>query len=86
MVSEAMEELAGEEVTVHIDPRDEPLCREILSEIQRNCKVVTDLTTPGGMNATTAGERLMVFNTLESRLQRAKELMKSEIMSTLYGD
>jgi vacuolar-type H+-ATPase subunit E/Vma4 len=86
MVHETMEELAGEEVTVHIDSRDEPLCREILKEIQRNCGVVTDLTTLGGLNATTAGERLMVFNTLESRLQRAKELMKSEIMSTLYGD
>jgi len=86
MVSEAMEELAGEEVRVHIDPRDEPLCREILKEMQRNCEVVTDLTTMGGMNATTADERLMVFNTIESRLERAKELMKSEIMSTLYGD
>lgn len=86
MVREAMEELAGQEVTVHIDPRDEPLCREILTEIQRNCGVVTDLTTLGGLNATTADERLMVFNTIESRLQRAKELMKSEIMSALYGD
>lgn len=86
MVREAMEELAGQEVTVHIDPRDEPLCREILTEIQRNCGVVTDLTTLGGLNATTADERLMVFNTIESRLQRAKELMKSEVMSALYGD
>ena len=86
MVREAMEELAGQEVTVHIDPRDEPLCREILTEIQRNCGVVTDLPTLGGLNATTADERLMVFNTIESRLQRAKELMKSEVMSALYGD
>jgi V/A-type H+-transporting ATPase subunit E len=86
MVREAMEELAGEEVRVHIDPRDEPLCREILKERQRNCEVVPDLTTIGGLNATTADERLLVFNTIESRLQRAKELMKSEIMSALYGD
>jgi V/A-type H+-transporting ATPase subunit E len=86
MVREAMEELAGEEIRMHIDPRDEPLCREILREMQRNCDVVTDLTTMGGLNATTADERLTVFNTLESRLQRAKELLKREIMSTLYGD
>ena len=86
MVREAMEELAGEEIRMHIDPRDELLCRETLREMQRNCDVVTDLTTMGGLNATTADERLMVFNTLESRLQRAKELLKREIMSTLYGD
>jgi V/A-type H+-transporting ATPase subunit E len=86
MVREAIEELAGEEIRMHVDPRDELLCRETLREMQRNCDVVTDLTTLGGLNATTVDERLMVFNTLESRLQRAKELMKSEIMSTLYGD
>jgi len=86
IAGEVMEELAGEEVTVHIDPRDEPLCREILREMKRNCEVVTDLTTLGGLNATTADERLMIFNTIESRLTRAKELMKSEIMSTLYGE
>lgn len=86
MVREAMEELAGEEVRLHIDPRDELLCREILKEMQRNCEVIPDLTTLGGLNATTADERLMVFNTIESRLERAKELMKSETMSALYGD
>jgi vacuolar-type H+-ATPase subunit E/Vma4 len=86
IVREAMEELAGEEVRLHIDLRDEPLCRKILEEMQRNCEVVPDLTTLGGLNATTADERLLVFNTIESRLQRAKELMKSEIMSALYGD
>ena len=86
MVHETMDELGGEEVRLHIDPRDEALCRETLKEMQRNCEVVPDLTTLGGLNATTADERLLVFNTIESRLQRAKELMKSEIMSALYGD
>jgi V/A-type H+-transporting ATPase subunit E len=86
LTGEAMEELPGEEIRVHIDPRDEPLCREILREMKRNCEVVTDLTTQGGLNVTTPDERLMIFNTLESRLERARELMKSEIMSTLYGD
>ena len=86
MAGEVMEDLPSEGIRVHIDPRDEPLCRELLREMKRNCEVVTDLTTIGGLNATTADERLMIFNTLESRLTRAKELMKSEIMSTLYGD
>lgn len=85
LVMEAMEELPAEGIQVHIDPRDEPLCREVLREMKRNCDIVTDLTTLGGLNATTADERLMIFNTLETRLERARELMKSEIMSTLYG-
>jgi len=86
MVREAMEELGGEEVTLHIDPRDEALCREVLGEMKRNCDVVPDLTTLGGLKATTPDERLAVINTIESRLERAKELMKREVMSTLYAD
>jgi V/A-type H+-transporting ATPase subunit E len=86
MAREAMEDLPAEGIRVHIDPRDEPLCREVLREMKRNCEIVPDLTTMGGLNATTADERLMIFNTLESRLERARELMKSEIMSALYGD
>jgi vacuolar-type H+-ATPase subunit E/Vma4 len=86
IAGEAMEDLPAEEIRVHIDPRDEALCREVLREMKRNCEVVTDLTTMGGLNATTADERFMIFNTLESRLERARELMKSEIMSTLYAD
>jgi V/A-type H+/Na+-transporting ATPase subunit E len=86
IAGEAMEELPAEGIRVHVDPRDEQLAGEVLREMNRNCEVVADLSTMGGLNATTADDRLMIFNTLESRLERARELMKSEIMSTLYGD
>jgi len=86
LAGEAMEDLPTEGIRVNIDPRDEPLCKELLREMKRNCEIVPNLTTMGGLNVTTADERIMIFNTFESRLARAKELMKSEIMSTLYGD
>jgi len=86
MLKEAAAELVGEEIRLHIDKRDENLCKKLLSELHLNCEIATDLTCAGGLNASTKDERFTVFNTIESRLERAKALMRSEIFTILYGD
>jgi vacuolar-type H+-ATPase subunit E/Vma4 len=86
MLKEAAAELAGEEIRLHIDKRDENLCKKLLPELNLNCEIATDLTCAGGLDASTKDERFTVFNTIESRLERAKALMRSEIFTILYGD
>jgi len=86
MLKEAAAELVGEEIWLHIDKRDENLCKKLLPELHLNCEIITDLTCAGGLNASTKDERFIVFSTIESRLEKAKELLKSEIFTTLYGD
>ncbi|MCX6681455.1 MAG: V-type ATP synthase subunit E family protein [Methanoregula sp.] len=86
MLKEAAAELAGEEIRLHIDKRDENLCKKLLPELHLNCEIATDLTCAGGLNASTKDERFIVFNTIESRFERAKALLRSEIFATLYGD
>lgn len=86
MLKEAAAELAGEEIRLHIDKRDENICKKLLPELHLNCEIATDLTCAGGLNASTKDERFTVFNTIESRLERAKALMRSEIFTILYGD
>jgi len=84
-ISEASGALGGGDIVLHIDPRDEALCREILNELKMNYEIVTDLTSAGGLNAQTRDGRFIVFNTLESRIQKAKELYRPEIFSMLFG-
>jgi len=86
MLKEAAAELVGEEIRLHIDKRDENLCKKLLPELHLNCEITTDLTCAGGLNASTKDERFIVFNTIESRFERAKALLRSEIFATLYGD
>jgi len=86
MLIEAAAEMAGEEIRLHIDKRDENLCKKLLPELNLTCEIATDLTCAGGLNASTKDERFIVFSTIESRLEKAKELLKSEIFTTLYGD
>ncbi|MGZ8879290.1 MAG: V-type ATP synthase subunit E [Halobacteriota archaeon] len=86
MIQEAMHELGGETARLHIDERDENLCKQILDELNENSEIVVDLTSAGGLNVSTRDEKVVVFNTIESRLDRAKEFLGRQIFATLYGD
>lgn len=86
MVQEAVHELEGEEVEFHVDKKDENLCKDILEELNKNSEIVADITCAGGLNVSTTDEKVVIFNTIESRLDKAKELLKFEIFSILFGD
>ena len=85
VLEEVVSELEGEPIELHIDRRDETLCKKILSDLHLNCGIVTDITTAGGLEAATNDGRFVVFNTIESRFGRAKVLLKPEIFAILYG-
>jgi V/A-type H+/Na+-transporting ATPase subunit E len=85
MLQDVVLELEGEEIELHIDKRDEILCKKLLSELKLDCEVVTDITCAGGLNAGTKDGKFIIFNTTESRFEKAKNLLKPEIFTTLYG-
>jgi V/A-type H+-transporting ATPase subunit E len=85
LLKEAVSELGGEDIQLHIDKRDEALCKKLLPELSLNCGIVTDITCAGGLNAGTKDGRFIVFNTIESRFERAKVLLKPEVFAILYG-
>ena len=85
LLNETLQELEGEEIQLHVDKRDEVLCKKLLSELKLTCEIVTDITSAGGLNAGTKDGRFIIFNTIESRFERAKVLLKREVYATLYG-
>jgi len=85
LLKEISHELEGEEIQLHIDKRDEVLCKKMLSELKLNCEIIKDITCAGGLNAATKDGRFIVFDTVESRFERAKVLLKREVYATLYG-
>jgi V/A-type H+-transporting ATPase subunit E len=86
MLQEAVNALATKKVLLHIDKRDENLCRQVLNELNINSEIVADLKSEGGLAVSTKDGKIVVFNTLESRLAKAEELMRREIFATIYGD
>jgi vacuolar-type H+-ATPase subunit E/Vma4 len=86
LLDEALGDLGRDGVILHIDKRDETLLKAILNEMNVSGEIIADLTSAGGLNAYSRDERFVVFNTLESRLKKAKEIYRPEIFSVLFGE
>ena len=85
LAEEALGLVGGSDLVLHVDPRDKILLEKILRDLQRNSEVVADLESAGGLTIASRDGRFLVTNTLESRLSRARELLKGEVFSILYG-
>jgi vacuolar-type H+-ATPase subunit E/Vma4 len=86
LLGEAISELEEKDVIVHIDPRDSNLCRELLLERGLNYTVMPDLVCAGGLSMHTRDERFTIINTIESRLKKAGEVYRPDIVAILFGD
>jgi V/A-type H+-transporting ATPase subunit E len=85
LLEEAVQTLDEQGIRLHIDTRDGDLCRNLVEELGLKCEIVQDITSIGGLDASSADERIVVHNTLESRLERSKETLRLDIFSTLFG-
>jgi V/A-type H+-transporting ATPase subunit E len=86
LLREAAGSVGNETFTVRVDPKDEALCRRTLSAMKLAGEVSTDLTTAGGVVVSLPGDTVVISNTVESRLRRARELRRIEIHAILSGE
>jgi len=86
VMTEIIESLDSEKIRLHIDKKDEQLCRQLIQETGKEFDIVPDLSTTGGLNGSTPDGKVVIRNTIEDRLDRARERMKLVVFSGLYGD
>ena len=85
LLTEAVHEVRGKECIFRIDPRDRDLCNRIIQDHQFSGIIKPDLETAGGLVVCSSDERIMVHNTIESRLDRAKDVYRMDILQELTG-
>lgn len=73
------------DMAISVNPADNKLAAGILGKLGIACPLDTDIRCTGGLRATSADKRVCFDNTLESRLERAKQFTKSEITNILFG-
>ncbi|MDH7509706.1 MAG: V-type ATP synthase subunit E family protein [Methanolinea sp.] len=86
LLSESVKEMGEDVVVLHVDPRDEALCREVVPQMKGTFTIVPDIRTWGGVVVSSPDGQVRIHNTLESRLERAKVLTKREICRILFGE
>ena len=85
-LKEVIHEMDSPATVLHIDPRDEGLCRRLMDSSGMKFEIVTDITTNGGLTASDPAGNMFVYNTIETRLDRVKETMRTDIIRILFGD
>jgi len=66
MLQEAVRELEGEKVSLHIDTRGRNSIQAGVDELGWNSEIVGDLTSAGGLAVSTKDGKVVVSNTIES--------------------
>jgi len=85
LAREAISAMGDKPFLVHIDKRDEDLCRKTLAAMNIGCEILTDLQCMGGLVASSPDGLISISNTIESRLERIREHKKLEIHAILSG-
>jgi len=81
LVQEAVDEL-GVEIVIQLDPRDDTVAQNL---IPATCTVDLSLECWGGIVAATTDGQLVVNNTLEARLERAKTLLRNDLTALIWS-
>jgi vacuolar-type H+-ATPase subunit E/Vma4 len=85
LVRDSVEGVPGAQVIIYIDPRDSIFMSGLSHQYGSRIVIKPDLTCFGGVNASTPDGSITTRNTLESRLENAREVLKKEIYSLLFG-
>ncbi len=86
LLREAAGAIGNGAFVVHIDPRDEALCKKTLGSLNLSSEIRSDIATSGGVTLSLPDNSVVISNTVESRLGRAKELRRKEIHAILSGE
>jgi V/A-type H+-transporting ATPase subunit E len=85
MAEEAVLALGESEVILHIDKKDADLCRKVADGLGVRCEIIADNDCMGGLIVTTKDGKVVVYNTVESRLENARRRRRLEIFNMLYS-
>lgn len=76
----------GERAHLYADPRDRALLEDLLRDIRLDASVRYELESWGGVRATSADQRVVVDNTLESRLAFATPFLRRCLPTLLTSE
>jgi len=72
-------------VRVYVDPRDASVAQAVLPRLCADFELYTELECLGGLRVTTDDGRVTHLNTIDSRLEKARQALKSKVASILFG-
>lgn len=85
LLIEAVQEVS-ENPEIHVNPEDKELISQVLDEIDFKAKIVEDESVLSGVVVYDVERGFVVYNTLEERLEKAKELLLEKMESIILKE
>lgn len=73
----------GQGVIVHVDPRDTAIVHDVFAELGVNVEIETQAIPLGGLQVTTRDGRIVIVNTLASRLEHVRKILRGPVARIL---
>jgi V/A-type H+-transporting ATPase subunit E len=84
-LKEGLSRLSGK-VIIHTDPLDGDLAESLLDNLGVQYEIVPDLNIPGGVVLSDTEGKVKIINTVEERLNRAREKLRMQVSEILFGE
>jgi vacuolar-type H+-ATPase subunit E/Vma4 len=85
LIREGLTRISGKAV-VHVDPADEAVADSAMQGLGLDYELRTDIQTVGGAVVSDLGGRVRIVNTVEERLNRAREKLRMQVSGILFGE
>ncbi len=85
LIGEGLSRISGK-VTVHVDSADKELAQSLLKKMKVDFVIENDVHTIGGAIISDADGKVLIINTAEERLNRAREKLRMQVSAILFGE
>lgn len=86
LAKEALTMFNGQSVKILVNKNSKSMAEEVLADMGTNCKVEDGLASIGGLKVSSEDSRVTVDNTIESRLEKIRQIYEPQIIKNLFGD
>ncbi len=85
MIKEATKGINGQ-VEIQVCDKDADLAKKILTKLKIKANLKGGLDSLGGLVLKTSQGKVVIHNTLESRMEKAKQYFKADLMQIIYEE
>ncbi|MDD5771841.1 MAG: V-type ATP synthase subunit E [bacterium] len=86
LLIESLDAVKGTKIIVEVNPKDKDLASSSLKELNLNYTVSADKDYLGGLTLNVNDNRISVSNTLESRLIKSREFLRTQLNEVLFSE
>ncbi|MEW6553448.1 MAG: V-type ATP synthase subunit E [Actinomycetota bacterium] len=85
MIKEGLVRISGK-VIVHVDPADAEVAEAVMKRLALDHELLLDIQSAGGAVISDADGRVRIVNTVEERLNRAREKLRMHVSGILFEE